>query len=136
MSSSIVRAAARAVVTAPTWPSEYIETVGDAPDPNTLPDAWSGIGFDGQSDNPIGVGPTATIRETGRVTFHFFRRAGSGDASVVSDAELAAGLIRAHSWAASAIALVSISAPVIPDEGGLGGFLEAQIQVDYERDHL
>lgn len=135
MSSAAVRAAVRALVTDPGWPVLFVETTGVNVAPETLPDDWTAVEFEGYTDNEIGIGGTGPIRETGRVAFWIGAKSGLGDAVVAANADLVVAAIRAHPWGASGIYPVSISAPLSDDDAPAGNFITMRIELEYERDH-
>lgn len=136
MSSSIVRAAVRSLVSNPPWPTAYVETIGDSPDPESIPDDWTTVDFRAETDDPIGIGAGSLLRELGSITVWLGSVAGRGDAVLVANAELALEAVRSHPWGASGIVLTSVSPPVPDDEGAPGNYLLMRIELDYERDHV
>lgn len=134
MSSQVVRTAARALAQSGSWPGTYIDTTAIPVDPAALPAQWTAIEFEQFADDPIGIGPASEKREEGQITFKLYNSAGQGDSTSVADADQVLPLIRAHTWP-SGFYVQSLSGPLTPDESAQDGFLEMQIQVDYERDH-
>lgn len=140
MSSVEVRTAVRELVTGVGWPAElpYRETVEKIPDegrptPGVL-EAWCTVGFEADSDSAIGIGPGAPLREVGRVSLRVYATGGLGDATVGALAADAADAIRAHSWGASGVYVLSISPPqAVDDVDDAWAILE--LTVNYERDH-
>lgn len=139
MSHSTVRAQARAVVAAiPPWPATapYQDGIGKSPAPETLPASWSSIFFEPYSDEAIGIGPSSEWRETGRIVFRVGAESGQGDTTLISIAESAVTAILAWDWGSAAIFIISVAPPKIDEEAGEGRFLVADIEVEYEHDHV
>lgn len=135
MSASAVRSAARAVCQDASWPVPFVESVGENPEPGTVPDEWSTVQFDPYDDEPIGVGPASPWRETGQIVFVIGTKSGQGDSAAVGYAATAVGVIRGWDWGSSGIYVISISPPKTDDPGGEGRFLRMHVEVEYEYDH-
>lgn len=135
MSSIEVRTAARAMVSDLGWPTPFVETIGESPEPETLPDDWTTLGFFGFTDDAIGIGNASIVRETGRIDVSIFSRSGRGDSALLANVAAARAQIAAHPWGEASIFLTSISAPISDDDGAPGNYLTMRIELEYERDH-
>jgi hypothetical protein len=139
MSSTEVRAEARAVVDDSTWPAElaFLETFGETPEggePNPVTsNGWSSLDFQGEDASPIGVGASSLKRESGSITFALFRKSGAGDGAVAASAGEAVTLIWAWDWLAAGINLLRVSAPKFVSDDG--NWIRFDLVADYERDH-
>ena len=137
MSSTAVRDAARDLENAAGWPPAlpYLDTLSDAPNPATLPDSWFTLLFQGQTDDPIGIGPTAELRETGNVILACLGRSGTGDDALITLVETASPLIGPHFKTAS-IYVRSVSPPQDAEPNVDGEWLRLDLTVEYQRDHV
>jgi len=140
MSSPEVRAAARALVTGGSWPAglPYRETVEQVPaegrpTPGAL-SAWCTLGFEGDTDDPIGIGPDSLLREEGRVVFRCFAEGGEGDTALGALVSAASTAIRSYAWGGVGIFPRSLSAPQ-PIEDADESWSILDLVFTYEREH-
>ena len=134
MSSAAVRAVSRSLAGVGGWPVAlpYLDTVNDAPKPAELPDSWFTLAFQGDSDDPVGIGVGGDLREEGRVIVACLGRSGIGDGALITLAETASALIRPH-FRSNGIEVRSITPP--QDQDPEGEFFRIDLSVDYTRDH-
>jgi hypothetical protein len=137
MSSAAVRTVSRAMVNDITWPAllPYSDTVSDTPRAASLPDSWCTLIFQGDSDDPIGIGATGDLRENGRVIVASLGRSGIGDATLIALVETASDLIRPW-FRANGIEVRSVTPPQDTDPGLEGEWFRLDLEIDYSRDHL
>jgi len=138
VSSSAVRTTARSLPNVGGWPAglPYFDTVSDAPRAATLPDSWCTLIFQGDSDDPVGIGTGGYLREDGRVVVACLGRSGIGDAALMALVETATPLIRPH-FRAAGIEVRSITPPQDAEPAGLEGeWFRLDLTVDYSRDHV
>jgi len=135
MSSSVIRAAARGLPSVVGWPAAlpYHDTVSESPSIATLPASWCTFVFQGDTDDPIGIG-ASQFRETGRVVVACLARSGEGDTTLVALVETASDLIRPH-FIGLGIEVHSLTPPQDTDPGLEGEWFRLDVVIDYSRDH-
>ncbi|MBA60022.1 MAG: hypothetical protein CMQ40_12740 [Gammaproteobacteria bacterium] len=138
MSSAAVRTIARSLVTGASWPAglPYQETVdqypsGGVPVPGTTT-AWCALEFEGDTDDPMGIGGDSMLREEGRITFRLFGEGMSGDSAILTLADSATAAIRAFDWQSIFIRSLTAPQPIMAEDETWTVF---DIVAEYQRDH-
>jgi hypothetical protein len=108
--------------------------VNEAPSITSLPATWFTVGFDGDSDDAVSLGPSPTFSELGRITVSIMGQAGLGDTTVIGLADQVPPLIRTHLTGGD-IYTRGISPPQLIDDGTEGELIRFDLSVEYERFH-